>query len=205
MKRRGVRWTSGTALVVLLLLVLGSTTAVAEPTDQSLTIDSIGTNDSNPSVDRLDNETWLVPKEAVPVYVSGTTAREDETVVTLQVVRDNKTIDVGEATAEDGRWNTTVDLTDVQTGTHTLRVTDGRATTTVQIELVHVLRPPSTTPTETTGTPTPEETTSVPSIERGTPTERHAATTATTSTNAPGFTLGISVAGLLIGTGLFGR
>lgn len=139
-------------------ILLSSTATVVNPTGQSVTVETVESGASSPSVDRVDNETWLVPTEAVPVYVTGTTPREDGTVVVIEVVHGGETIRIGEAEADDGNWNATVDFRDVSTGTHTLRVADGAATTAVRIELVHVLRPPSVTPTDTTERSTAEAT-----------------------------------------------
>jgi hypothetical protein len=161
----------GVVLLVLVCLAASVPAGLADQT-RSLSVETVQSDGERPAVERIDNETWLVPKEAVPVFITGTSSRPDGTGITLAVVHDDGRRRIGDAAVEDGRWNATVSFDDVPTGTHTVRATDGETVARVRIELVHVLLPPSTTPTAT-----PVETSTRTEGSTVTPSESHSGTT----------------------------
>jgi major cell surface glycoprotein (TIGR04216 family) len=124
--------------------------------------------------------------------VSGTSNREDETVVFIEVLNQNDNVVASTDTEVNGttnEWSATLDLTDVETGTYTLRATDDETSASVEFELVNVLNTPSETPVTETPTATPELNTPTETPEPNTPTETPETTTPTqtTSTQTPGF------------------
>lgn len=126
------------------------------------------------------------------VTVSGTSNREDETVVFIEVLDENDNVVASTGTGINGttnEWSTTLDLSDVETGTYTLRATDDETSASVEFELVNVLNTPSETPVTETPTETPEHSTPTETVEPSTPTEtpETGTPTQTTSTQTPGF------------------
>ncbi|AUV84131.1 hypothetical protein C2R22_21355 (plasmid) [Salinigranum rubrum] len=126
------------------------------------------------------------------VTVSGTSNREDETVVFIEVLDANDNVVTSTDTEVNGtanEWSASLDLSDVETGTYTLRATDDETSATVEFELVNVLNTPSETPVTETPTETPEPSTPTETAEPSTPTEtpEPSTPTQTTSTSMPGF------------------
>jgi len=101
------------------------------------------------------------------LVVTGTTNRENETVVSVDLQRETRVVAVGDAAVNaSGRWRATVDLSGVPDGAYTLRAETADATDTRSV------RVGSPTPTPT---PTPEPT----------PTESGAIAAAGTQTSTP--------------------
>jgi transcription elongation GreA/GreB family factor len=73
------------------------------------------------------------------VTISGTSNREDGTVVFIEALGRNENVvasDEAEVVASTGTWSTTLDLSDVETGTYTLRADDDVTGATREFELV---------------------------------------------------------------------
>jgi PGF-CTERM protein len=126
------------------------------------------------------------------VTVSGTSNREDETVVFIEVLDQNDNVVASTDTEVNGttnEWSTTLDLSDVEPGTYTLRATDDETAASVDFELVESISTPSETPFPGTPTETPEPNTPTETPEPNTPTEtpETSTPTPTTSTSFPGF------------------
>jgi major cell surface glycoprotein (TIGR04216 family) len=125
------------------------------------------------------------------VTISGTSNREDETTVFIEVLGQNDNViasDEAEVNGSSGEWETTIDMSDVETGTYTLRADDDEASASLEFELVETLSTPTETPApETeTETPAPETETETPAPETETETPAPETET-TTSTSTPGF------------------
>jgi hypothetical protein len=194
-------------LVVTLLLAAVAGPATAGPAaaaDRPLVITTVETEGA---VERFDDGTWRVPRGEA-VTVSGTSNREAGTTVLLELVRgDGTTVPLGEARVADGTWETTVDLSVVDPGTYTLRVTAGAAAASVHVEVVDTLRPPSETPFVTTTTPStapgdptePTVTASPSSPPPPAPTATPTSTPAgTTAARTPGFGGGTTFAAVAV-------
>ena len=185
-----------TALAVTAVLV--ATVGTALVAGSALAADHGGSH-----IELNGDNAWTVPRERVTV--SGTSNREAGTTVFVELVRaDGTAVLLAEAEVRDGAWNTTVDFSDVETGTYTLRATDGDAAASVRVEVVDVLPTPAETPFET---PTPEPTTtSEPTATRtATPTRLEptpSATPSTTTTTArtPGFDVAVGLSALALAT-----
>jgi surface glycoprotein (TIGR04207 family)/PGF-CTERM protein len=124
------------------------------------------------------------------VRVSGTSNREDGTTVFVEVLGGTDNV-VASAEAEvngsSSTWSTTVDLSDAETGTYTLRADDDEASADRDFELVEEITTPAETPFATdTPTETPTDTPTATETPTDTPTETPTATP-TTSTQFPGF------------------
>jgi PGF-CTERM protein len=117
------------------------------------------------------------------VTVSGTSNRQDGTVVFVEVFDENDDVvasDEAEVDGESGTWETSIDLSDVETGAYSLRASDDETTSRVAFEVVSEVTTPAETPAETpTERPTPTATVSP------TPTPTPTVTTTPTATASP--------------------
>ncbi|WP_204960107.1 PGF-CTERM sorting domain-containing protein [Salinigranum salinum] len=136
------------------------------------------------------------------VTITGTSNREDGTTVFVEVLGENENVIASTETEVNGStssWETTIDMSDVETGTYTLRADDDASSAELEFELVEEI----STPTETdTPTETPTETptaTATPEPETDTPTEEPETDTATptTSQQTPGFGVIVALVALL--------
>ncbi|WP_318567299.1 PGF-CTERM sorting domain-containing protein [Salinigranum marinum] len=125
------------------------------------------------------------------VTVSGTSNREDETTVFIEVLGQNDNVvasQEAEVNGSNSEWEATLDMSDVETGTYTLRADDDEASAELEFELVSELSTPTETPAPDTETETPapdtETETPAPDTETETPAPE---TETTTSTSTPGF------------------
>jgi major cell surface glycoprotein (TIGR04216 family) len=133
--------------------------------DDSMVMLSLTAENAQLSVDPLSQSGTVTPGE---VTVSGTSNREDETEVFVEVLDSNNEA-VTSASAEvdgaTGSWETTVDLNGLSPGQYTLRAQDDESTSERDFQLAEST--PTATPDEET--PTPEDDT--PTEEPDTPTE----------------------------------
>ncbi|WP_318568415.1 surface glycoprotein [Salinigranum marinum] len=125
------------------------------------------------------------------VTISGTSNREDETTVFIEVLGQNDNVvasQEAEVNGSNSEWEATLDMSDVETGTYTLRADDDEASAELEFELVSELSTPTETPAPDTETETPapdtETETPAPDTETETPAPE---TETTTSTSTPGF------------------
>ncbi|MFC7045754.1 PGF-CTERM sorting domain-containing protein [Halobacteriaceae archaeon GCM10025711] len=160
----------------------------------SLTIDDIGTDGQ---------------VEPGTVNVSGTSNREDETTVFLEVTDDQGNV-IQSAEAElngsTNEWQTDIDMSNVEPGTYTMRADDDESTAQVQFEVVESVAETTTTTaadnettteeeTTTTTTTTTEETTTT--TEETTTTTEETTTTTTETGGQAGFTVAIAMIALV--------
>jgi PGF-CTERM protein len=143
------------------------------------------------------------------VEVSGESNREDGTTVFVEVLGQNENVVASgeaEVNGSDNMWSTTLDLSDVETGTYTLQADDDEASESLEFELVQQVEQTGT-PGEETGTATEmtetetemtETETEAPATE--TETEAPATETGTetaTETSTPGFGVIVALVALL--------
>lgn len=135
-----------TALTVTVVLAAAGVALVA---GTALAADHGGTH-----IELTGDDTWTVSRE--PVAVSGSSNRAPGTTILVELVRaDGTAVLLAEDEVRGGTWNTTVDFSDVETGTYTLRATDGDTAASVRVEGVEALPTPAETPTaDPTATPT---------------------------------------------------
>jgi major cell surface glycoprotein (TIGR04216 family) len=136
------------------------------------------------------------------VTITGSSNREDGTTVFIEVLGENENVIASTETEVNGTtssWETTIDMSDVETGTYTLRADDDASSSELDFELVESVSTPTETPTETptaTPTETPTETpTATPTPSDGTPTDTPTETT--TSQQTPGFGVIVALVALL--------
>ncbi|WP_380680469.1 PGF-CTERM sorting domain-containing protein [Salinigranum sp. GCM10025319] len=136
------------------------------------------------------------------VTISGTSNREDGTVVFIEVLGQNENViasDEAEVNGSTGEWSTTIDMSDVETGTYTLRADDDEASASLEFELVEELSTPTETPepdTET-DTPEPDTETDTPMPDTDTPMPDTDTPEPTTSTQTPGFGVIVALIALI--------
>ncbi|WP_152041768.1 PGF-CTERM sorting domain-containing protein [Salinigranum salinum] len=135
------------------------------------------------------------------VTITGSSNREDGTTVFIEVLGENENVIASTETEVNGStssWETTIDMSDVETGTYTLRADDDASSAELEFELVEEISTPTATPTETpTATPTETPTatpTETPTPSDGTPTDTP---TETTSQQTPGFGVIVALVALL--------
>ena len=152
----------------------------------------------NPSL-TLDVEDGAeVPQD--DVTLSGTSNREDGTVVFIEVLDENDDAvfsTEAEVNGSTSSWSVEADMSDVETGDYTLRAEDDETSATAQISVVEEVSEETETPEPTdTPTPTPEPTdTPTPEPEEtDTPTPEP---TEETTTTTPGFGAVVAVLALL--------
>jgi major cell surface glycoprotein (TIGR04216 family) len=126
------------------------------------------------------------------VTVSGTSNREDETTVFIEVLGQNDNVVASteaEVNGSTSEWETTIDMSDVETGTYSLRADDDESSAEIEFELVTDLSTPTETPAPETETEAPETDTPAPETETEMPETDTPApeTETTTSTSTPGF------------------
>jgi len=133
--------------------------------------------------------------------VSGTSNREDGTLVFVEVVdADDEVVATGEAEVDGStnEWETAVDLSDVEAGSYTLRASDDETDASVEFEVVDELTTPAETPVET---PADTETETAAPTDAPTDTETSTAAptdTPTTSTEFPGFGAVVALVALFV-------
>jgi major cell surface glycoprotein (TIGR04216 family) len=126
------------------------------------------------------------------VTISGTSNREDETTVFIEVLGQNDNVvasQEAEVNGSNSEWEATIDMSDVETGTYTLRADDDEASAELEFELVSELSTPTETPAPETETEAPETETEMPETDTPAPETDTPApeTEETTSTSTPGF------------------
>jgi major cell surface glycoprotein (TIGR04216 family) len=153
------------------------------------------------SIDEFGENGQVLAEE---LTVSGTSNREDGTLVFVEVVdADDEVVATGEAEVDGatGEWETAVDLSDVETGTYTLRASDDETDASVEFDVVDELTTPAETPVETpadTGTETEVPTDTPTDTETPTAAPTDTADTPTTSTEFPGFGVVVVLVALLV-------
>jgi major cell surface glycoprotein (TIGR04216 family) len=152
----------------------------------------------NPSL-TLDIEDGAeVPQDEVTL--SGTSNREDGTVVFIEVLDENDDAvfsTEAEVNGSSSSWSVEADMSDVETGDYTLRVEDDETSATTQISVVEEVSEDTPTPEPDTETPTPEPDTETPTPEPDTETPTPEPDTETTTTTTPGFGAVVAVLALL--------
>jgi PGF-CTERM protein len=142
-------------------------------------------------------ENGQVRQEAVTV--SGTSNRQDGTVVFVEVFDEDDELVVSTEATVDGaanRWETSLDLSDLETGTYSLRASDDETAAQLAFEVVSEVTTPTETPMETpvpTESPTPSATPTESPTPSATPTEPPT----TTPTEFPGFGVVLTVVAIL--------
>jgi major cell surface glycoprotein (TIGR04216 family) len=142
-------------------------------------------------------ENGQVRQEAVTV--SGTSNRQDGTVVFVEVFDEDDELVVSTEATVDGaanRWETSLDLSDLETGTYSLRASDDETAAQLAFEVVSEVTTPTETPMETpvpTESPTPSATPTESPTPSATPTE----SPTTTPTEFPGFGVVLTVVAIL--------
>jgi len=126
------------------------------------------------------------------VEISGTSNREDETTVFIEVLGQNENVIASteaEVNGSTSEWEATIDMSDVETGTYTLRADDDESSAELDFEVVDTLSTPTETPAPDTETPEPDTETPEPDTETEMPETDTPApeTETTTSTSTPGF------------------
>ena len=131
-----------------------------------------------------------------PLIVTGTTNREDGTVIMITLTGPVETSATAEV--EDYKFNVTIDTTDLTTGVYTVEADDGDGhIDTATVEILAAAPTPTPTPTPT-ATPTATPTVTIPPTTTPTATPTATATPAPTPTPpAPGFEAVFAIAGLL--------
>jgi PGF-CTERM protein len=152
------------------------------------------------------------------ITVSGTSNREDETEVFVEVIdADNQPIasSSAEVDGSTSSWETTIDMSGVSPGQYTVRAEDDQSTAERDFQLAESTptatpedtpTPEDDTPTEEpdTDTPTEEPDTDTPTEEPDTPTEAQDTPMepdTETTTTGPGFGIIVGILALL-GAGL---
>ncbi|WP_318569565.1 PGF-CTERM sorting domain-containing protein [Salinigranum marinum] len=148
------------------------------------------------SIDEFGENGQVLAEE---LTVSGASNREDGTLVFVEVVdADDEVVATGEAEVDGStnQWETTVELSGVETGTYTLRASDDETDASVEFEVVDELTTPAETPADTsteTETAAPTDTPTDTGTDTPTTTE-----SPTTSTEFPGFGVVVALAALLV-------
>jgi PGF-CTERM protein len=133
------------------------------------------------------------------VTVSRTSNRQDGTVVFVDVFDENNDLVVSTEATVDGasnRWEASLDLSDLETGTYRLRASDDETAAQLAFEVVSEVTTPTETPMET---PVPTETerpTATPT-ESPTPSATPTEPPTTTPTEFPGFGVVLTVVAML--------
>jgi major cell surface glycoprotein (TIGR04216 family) len=157
----------------------------------------------NPSI-TIDDFTQDGQVAQGDVTVSGTSNREDGTTVFIEVLGENDDVIASteaEVNGTSSTWSVTIDMSDVETGTYTLRADDDEASAALEFEVVESVE--TATPTEApeteTETEAPETETETEAPETETETEMPATETETetTSTSTPGFGAIVALVALL--------
>lgn len=145
------------------------------------------------------------------VTITGTSNRADRTSVSIEVINPSGQAVTSTETRVngiDGTWTATVDLSDISTGSYTIRATDDEVTSEKSVQVVSQLGQtttrtptPTATPTERPS-PTPTSTPTATAEPTSTPTAELTETAAPSPTRTrrglAGFTIGIAAAALLI-------
>ena len=136
------------------------------------------------------------------VTVSGTSNREDGTTVFIEVLGQNENVVASteaEVNGSQSTWSVTLDMSDVETGTYTLRADDDEASSELEFELVESVSTPTEEPTETEETPTeePDTETATEMPDTDEPTDEPTEATETTSTSTPGFGVIVALIALI--------
>jgi major cell surface glycoprotein (TIGR04216 family) len=142
---------------------------------------------ANPSL-TIDDITTDGQIARAEVTVAGTSNREDGTTVFIEVLGENLNVITSteaEVNGSTGEWSTTIDMSDVETGTYTLRADDDETADSLEFRLVESVTIPTNEPTAEATTEANEEQTR--STEQPTEATLTSEPIETTSTSTPGF------------------
>jgi major cell surface glycoprotein (TIGR04216 family) len=134
------------------------------------------------------------------VTVAGTSNRENGTVVFIEVIGDDLSViasDKAEVNGSTGEWSTTIDMSDVETGTYTLRADDDETADSLEFRLVESVTKSAEVQTQEPTTETNEQQTE--STEQPTEAALTPGSTETTSTSTPGFGVVMAFIALIAG------
>jgi major cell surface glycoprotein (TIGR04216 family) len=149
------------------------------------------------TIDDFDTDGRVAQDE---VTVAGTSNRENGTVVFIEVIGDDLSViasDKAEVNGSTGEWSTTIDMSDVETGTYTLRADDDETADSLKFRLVESVTKPAEVQTQEPTTEANEQQTE--STEQPTEATLTSGSTETTSTSTPGFGVVMTFIALIAG------
>jgi hypothetical protein len=156
------------------------------------------------TIDHFTTNGEIVPKEAT---ITGTSNREDGTPIFVEVTDENQDV-VASAEAEvngtTSEWSTRINLSDAETGSYTLRVSDFQVSSHLEFEIVGSIETATRTlsgeqtETEATAVEPAEEPTETPTQEPVKETTSDPRDVSTTSASAVGFHITAVLVALLL-------